>query len=225
MKTEKRLEAIRLRGEGKSLREICNAIGAAKSSVSNWVRNVNLTEEQKINLRCERDIDKNYLCQLVSEENDQRRIAQIIGVSQSCIRRNLKEHGLQTSRMRRLDDAINTCRFCGKQTKNRQVCGSCRTKIRRIRTKWAAIKLKGGKCENCKMNASVNTMPSFEFHHIHGKDFTIGSTSNKSWDAIKKEISKCMLLCSNCHRITHGQREENIMRYAIDEYNGRNLEL
>lgn len=47
MKYDKMLEARRLRAsEGLALNEISRRLGVAKSSVSNWVRNINLTNEQ-----------------------------------------------------------------------------------------------------------------------------------------------------------------------------------
>ena len=48
MKKDKREEARRLRGEyGLAITDICKQLGVAKSSVSMWVRDIILTEEQK----------------------------------------------------------------------------------------------------------------------------------------------------------------------------------
>jgi predicted transcriptional regulator len=48
MKPDKRLEAQRLRREeGLAITEICKLLGVAKSSVSMWVRDIELTEAQK----------------------------------------------------------------------------------------------------------------------------------------------------------------------------------
>src|SRR5260370_10227949 len=48
MKSEKRKEARRLRQElGLSINQICKHLGVAKSSVSVWVRDIQLTHEQK----------------------------------------------------------------------------------------------------------------------------------------------------------------------------------
>lgn len=51
MKQDKRAEARRLRQEqGLSVNQICKQLGVAKSSVSVWVRDIQLTEEQKAEL-------------------------------------------------------------------------------------------------------------------------------------------------------------------------------
>jgi predicted transcriptional regulator len=51
LKKIEQVKAVQLRIEGYSLSEIRNELGVAKSSVSLWVRNVELTETQKMRLR------------------------------------------------------------------------------------------------------------------------------------------------------------------------------
>lgn len=48
-------------------------------------------------------------------------------------------------------------------------------------------------------------MAAFEFHHKNPleKDFQIGPAANKSWKVLEKELNKCELICSNCHKIEH----------------------
>ncbi len=40
-----------------------------------------------------------------------------------------------------------------------------------------------------------------EFHHIRDKDKKISDLINYSHNRLKKEIEKCQVLCSNCHKI------------------------
>ena len=63
------------------------------------------------------------------------------------------------------------------------------------------VEYKGGKCEKCGYNKCVEAL---EFHHKdpNEKDFSISSHSY-SFDRMKKEVDKCMLVCSNCHREIH----------------------
>ncbi len=63
------------------------------------------------------------------------------------------------------------------------------------------VEYKGGKCEKCGYNKCIEAL---EFHHIDPskKDFNI-STHSFSFDKMKIEADKCLLLCSNCHKEIH----------------------
>lgn len=117
------------------------------------------------------------------------------------------------------------CKLCGrtyKDTRNRTRCNSCNTKIRRIRAKLAAIKYLGGKCIKCGWNGNA---AAFEFHHraSSDKEFNLGGVANRSWDVIKCELDKCDLLCSNCHRMLHSNRDEARWVKEASTYKGRLL--
>ena len=76
--------------------------------------------------------------------------------------------------------------------------------VQRRREKVAAMALeyKGGKCYVCQYDRCSQAL---EFHHTDSstKDFTISSGHTRSWERMKKEIDKCILLCANCHREVH----------------------
>jgi len=124
---------------------------------------------------------------------------------------------------------MSICKLCEKefkdpQSKGRTRCGSCNTKIRRYRAKAAAIKYLGGKCKNCGWEGN---QAAFQFHHLdpNQKDFIIGNAANKNWDFIKKELQKCILLCSNCHAIEHSTKDgKKFIEDAIN-YKGRKLDF
>ena len=122
---------------------------------------------------------------------------------------------------------MEVCKLCRKKFKDYQQtlrtrCGSCNTKIRRFRSKAAAIKYLGGKCKKCGW---YGNQAALQFHHLRGKDFTIGNVANKSWDSIKKEIVKCVLLCANCHAIEHSTKlGEKFVKEALN-YKGRTLKF
>jgi len=81
---------------------------------------------------------------------------------------------------------------------------------RRIVAKLKAIKFAGGSCTKCGWK---NHPAALEFHHINGeKDFAIGNRWNANWELLAKEISKCQLLCSNCHRIEHSKRFDPFLK-------------
>lgn len=72
----------------------------------------------------------------------------------------------------------------------------------RQQVKEKAVNYKGGKCVICGYNKYTGAL---EFHHINPqeKDFII-SGGTKSFESIKDELGKCILVCSNCHKEIHG---------------------
>jgi hypothetical protein len=73
-------------------------------------------------------------------------------------------------------------------------------RYRRKKAEW--IQRLGGCCAHCK-----NTYPQevYDFHHIlpGTKDKSMGAWFSYSDEKIEVELSKCILLCANCHRIEH----------------------
>lgn len=72
---------------------------------------------------------------------------------------------------------------------------------RRKGIRGRAIAYKGGRCFVCGYDACPQ---AFDFHHPDPlqKDFTI-SRRMTSFEAIRPELDKCILLCANCHREVH----------------------
>lgn len=73
------------------------------------------------------------------------------------------------------------------------------------RRKLKMCEHKGGYCEHCGFKATENTIAAFDFHHIdpNTKDKQLSDMCLMKWDKIVLEMDKCLLLCSNCHRILH----------------------
>jgi len=70
----------------------------------------------------------------------------------------------------------------------------------RRRLKVKAIEFKGGKCILCGYDR-CNAAP--EFHHLDKATKGFGLSKGgkiRSWESIMKELDKCILVCSNCHR-------------------------
>lgn len=76
-------------------------------------------------------------------------------------------------------------------------------KTYRQRVKEKLVEYKGGKCEICEYNKYIGAL---DFHHLNPeeKDFTISQYQHLCYEKLKKEVDKCMLVCSNCHREIHG---------------------
>ncbi len=82
-------------------------------------------------------------------------------------------------------------------------CRSYQVQKRRDMLKQMAVEHKGGQCQKCGYNKCISAL---DFHHIEPqhKDFGISHKGlTRSWEAIKKEIDKCILVCANCHREIH----------------------
>lgn len=104
--------------------------------------------------------------------------------------------------------------FVYRTSENTYRCRQCSVAAvdkRRRRVKQLAVEHKGGKCESCGYKKCIAAL---EFHHKDPteKDFAISSRSVLGIDKVIKEVDKCVLLCSNCHREEHEkQRSESSM--------------
>lgn len=76
---------------------------------------------------------------------------------------------------------------------------------RRKALRKKALEYKGNKCMFCGYDKCQEAL---EFHHIDKdkKEFGLSAQGlTRSWDKIKKELEKCVLLCANCHREEHAK--------------------
>jgi hypothetical protein len=97
--------------------------------------------------------------------------------------------------------------------RNGNVCGNCKRCISLQRTRNRAelknnvdaIKLSIGKCSECFIPVSDETVCCFDFDHLERQDklcdISTMISKLKSFSSIKEEIAKCRLLCCKCHRI------------------------
>lgn len=75
---------------------------------------------------------------------------------------------------------------------------------RRKKLKEMVVKYKGNKCCICGYNKYLG---SFDLHHKEDskKEFGLSARGlTRSWQKIKSETDKCILVCANCHREIHG---------------------
>jgi len=74
---------------------------------------------------------------------------------------------------------------------------------KRRELKRKAIDYRGGCCEACGYDRCLSALT---FHHINPdeKDFGISELMKLvSWERIKLELDKCIVLCTNCHSEVH----------------------
>lgn len=73
---------------------------------------------------------------------------------------------------------------------------------RNKKLKKMCVEYKGNCCEYCGYKKYIGAL---DFHHKDPtkKDFGIAKCSTKKFEGIKKELDKCLMLCSNCHREEH----------------------
>jgi hypothetical protein len=64
--------------------------------------------------------------------------------------------------------------------------------------------LKWGPCTDC---GGVFPACVMDFDHVRGvKEFDLSKGGSKTWSALVEELSKCEVVCSNCHRIRTSNR-------------------
>lgn len=121
-----------------------------------------------------------------------------------------------------------TCKSCGKQydyipgnNSTKDLCASCRVMTKSKYYKQKAVEYKGGACQICgynKCNAAL------DFHHVNPKNKSgvlAYMFSRCSWDKIKEELDKCILVCANCHREIHQQgiqTLDNLIKLGYKSY-------
>lgn len=87
-------------------------------------------------------------------------------------------------------------------------CKNCiceKTVQESINKKIKAIIYLGSKCVDCSISFPSTPYVVFDFHHLDPtiKDSAWKKTRLLSWDKVLIELAKCVLLCSNCHRLRH----------------------
>jgi hypothetical protein len=93
----------------------------------------------------------------------------------------------------------------GKNPRTQSYCKTCfnnYTTTRFRARKKQAVAYMGSRCVDCG-----GTFPYYvyDFHHLDPtrKEVQFNSLRRRSWEKIKAELDKCILLCANCHRIRH----------------------
>lgn len=219
---EARRRARELRIFGMSIGEIAKQLSVSAGSVSNWVCDIVLNDEQKRKISNIRQKEGQYVFDLpvsdleglIADGLSQKMMAERFGVSPGLMSRVFKAKGLsgRTKRGPILRGDLGGCKVCGKSRKGvwrGRTCPTCVSKLRRVLMKIKAVRFLGGKCQRCEWVPDNKEVVAMEFHHKEAgsKDFEIGKKMNHKWETIVYELEKCELLCSRCHRIEHSSRD------------------
>ena len=179
-------EILKLRKEGKTYNEIHKDLGCAKSTISYHCSKAGMSRLNEVVELSENDI-KN-IKELYKGCITKKTLSEKFNVTEYEIRKHIK--GIE-----------RYSRF-GKDLSRHQKQVILVTERRR-RLKEMSVEHMGGKCSICNYNKCINAL---EFHHLNPdkKDFSIGNNGHtRSWEKIEKELEKCILVCSNCHREIH----------------------
>lgn len=164
---------IELRKSGKTYKEISNDLNCAVSTISYHCK-LNKMGGHTDRLTQEQKIE---LQKLYDEVGSLKKVARMKGHSFETVRKYVV-------------------------TKQKTKTTNSKSVIEwRKRTKLKLVDYKGGKCQICDYNKSISAL---HFHHLdpNEKDFSISGKS-LSFDKLKLEVDKCILVCSNCHSEIH----------------------
>jgi transposase-like protein len=174
-------------------------------------------------------MNKIDLLSMVEQGMSTHQIAKNTGKGQTTIRHWLKKFGLKTkplykARKKQIVKNENgvemkVCPQCKSQkelskdnfyiTSNGKAhgwCKKCNDEIaykRQRELKQKCVDMKGGKCIFCGYSRYIGSM---DFHHIepNEKEYSISDLKTYSFEKIKVELDKCILVCRNCHGELHG---------------------
>jgi len=181
-------DILKMREDGFSYNEIKNKLGCTKAVISYHCKRWNLTDIGLLKTKLDNETIeklKEYYKTHTSKETSEK-----FGVSISCVKKYSDKKIIPLSNEERKKRKYNKVKSFIQKIKER------------------AVEYKGGKCEICGYN---KCMRSLDFHHLdpHEKEFGIGSRGSRSWKRVKKEVDKCILVCSNCHGEIHEEIDKN----------------
>ena len=157
--------------------------------------------------------DKHRLKKYILAGKSTKELAIIYECSKATISEAKKRLGYLTKilkpndRTNRKALGITNCQICNKKS-NLRTCTRCANKIIKISRKKILIEQLGGKCQKCGYDKYQNVL---DFHHIDplNKKYSIGEINN-DFAMLLKEVKKCQLLCTRCHREIHYEQSNTI---------------
>lgn len=173
---------LELRSKGYSYNQIVKELKCAKSTVSFHCSGL---EESKFRSKTIDEI--NLINETYSNCLSVKKTVKILKTTRNTVLKYLNDENFK-----KFNDLINKK---VKKTRSDYVVDW------RKRTKIELVKYKGGSCVKCGYNKCINAL---QFHHLDPseKDFQISGKSY-SFERMKEEVDKCILVCANCHIEIH----------------------
>jgi transposase len=207
-----------LLARGLSVAEIGRRFQRDASTVAYWMRKYGLQAPDRATYAGKGGIERERLEALVAEGRSIAQIAGELGRGKATVRYWLRKYGLRTKAARRGQEAqrfreaghAEIERECARHGLTSFViegtgyyrCRRCRSEQvseRRRVVKAALVAEAGGRCCICGYDRCVAAL---EFHHLDPDSKRLGIAAGglaHSLETLRLEISKCVLLCSNCH--------------------------
>jgi transposase len=206
--------------DGLSLAEIGRRVGRHESTVAYWVARHGLSAANLERHAARGALSRETLEPLVESGASIAEIAATLDRGKATVRYWLAKHGLRTqcpkrgprrsgarrARVEGLSQAVLECPQHGAtehvvDKRGSYRCRRCRAEAvvrRRRRVKQILVAEAGGRCRLCGYDRHVAAL---EFHHLdpNAKEFGLAQRGAHSIDRLRAEVSKCVLLCSNCH--------------------------
>lgn len=170
---------------------------------------------------------KDKIIKLRNEGKSYDEIKKELDISKSTISYHCKRYGLNNSKINKVDIeelkryceihtikeasekfnvSISTIKRYKEKNNSEKKTNSQNVVEWRRRVKIKLVEYKGDKCELCGYNKCIT---SLDFHHKDPKekDFSV-SGRTLSFEKLKNEVDKCILVCRNCHGEIHYNIEE-----------------
>lgn len=205
---------------GLSLAEIGRRVGRHEATVAHWVRKHGLRSAHAPRHAPRGPLSRKTLEAMCDEGLSIAEIAEQLTRSKATVRHWLGKYGLKTSgtagrrvradaheaREAGLTEALLECPRHGRTPHTLESsryfrCRRCRQEgvvRRRRRAKETLVAELGGRCQLCGYD---RCMAALEFHHVDpsSKSFGVARRGAHAIEALRIEVRKCLLLCSNCH--------------------------
>lgn len=176
-------QIIELRLNGLSYSDISKKLNLSKSTISYHLKRYGMAGP--INNRGIK-ISQNTINQindLISQNVKKLEISKKLNISYATVKKYSEKKALLTEEEKKINEYKKHARW-------------------RVNIKLKCVEFLGGKCSICGYN---KCLAALDLHHLDGnnKEFTISGGNLKSFEKLKPELDKCVVLCSNCHRELH----------------------